>query len=289
MRSTEKHSVLFLCRKVYFQFRFTHYAEVGQRGLINKCGCEKALDIINHLSERNGFQTNGMKALGYTLTPFFRCKCEVPQSIASREEPVVFVCNHYEIFGPFAIVLSLPLRFRLWANSIVVDPLNHIDSMIVGTQHIFPFLSENAARKLLQSLTPVVERVVNRFKPIAVHREHLGKQRKAIEETVDAMLSGDNIVLFPETGYPAYSHGSVTEFYRSFALIGEFYRRKTGGSAAFCPIYVDKKHRRLQFGELVTYGKESAAVECGRIVDELRAQILQMAERALDQTTCLPS
>lgn len=247
------------------------------------------MEIVKRLSERNGFQAMGMKALGYTLMPFFRCRCEIPDSITSRKDPVVFVCNHYEIFGPFAVILSLPLRFRLWANSIVVEPMQYIDNMIIGTQHIFPFLSENAARRLLSFLAPMMERVLQSFKPVAVYRENLGKQRKAIEQTVDTMLEGENIVLFPETGYPSYSHGSVTEFYRSFALIGEFYRRKTGRNAAFCPIYVDKKHRKLQFGELVTYGQDKAAVECDRIVDELRSQLLQMAEQALNQPTCIPS
>lgn len=247
------------------------------------------MDIIEPLHKRYGFQTKGMQVLGYLLTPFFRCRCEVPRSIANSNDPVVFVCNHYEIFGPFAVVLSLPLRFRLWSNSIVVDPVQHIDSMIIGTQHIFPFLSEKAARKLLCVLAPMVERVLKNFQPIAVYRENLGKQMKAIDKTIDAMLEGDNIVLFPETGYPAYSHGSVTEFYRSFALIGEFYRRRTGGSAVFCPVYVDKKHRRLQFGELVTYGKDSASAECTRIVEELRSQILRMAEQTLPKLTSLPS
>ena len=247
------------------------------------------LDIINRLSKRNGFQTNGIKTLGYMLKPFFHCKCEIPQSIASRKEPVVFVCNHYEIFGPFAVALSLPLRYRFWTNSIIIDPTNYIERVSVGVRNTLPFLSENGAKKLLQFIAPLMKRVVSRFKPVVVYRDHLGKQRKAIAETVDALINGDNIVLFPEIGYPTFSKGSVTEFFRGFALIGEFYRRKTGGNAAFCPIYVDKKHRKLQFGELVTYGKDAATVECDRIVDNLRNQILQMAEQALNKSSQLPA
>ncbi len=245
------------------------------------------MDVIKPLNKRYGFQTKGMQALGYSLMPFFRCKCQVPQYIAGRNEPVVFVCNHYEIFGPFAIVLSLPLRYRLWINSIVVEPLQNIDNMIIGTQHIFPFLSEAAARKLLNLVAPAMERVIGRFRSIAVYRNHLGKQKHSIEKSVDAMLEGDNIVLFPETAIPAYSHGSVTEFFRSFALIGEYYRRKAGSSAAFCPIYVDKKNRSLRFGDLVYYGEGKASEECGRIVDELRGQLLRMAEQAQQRTVSL--
>ena len=193
----------------------------------------------------------------------------------------MFVCNHYEVFGPFAIVLSLPLRYRLWVNSIVVEPSKNIDKMIIGTQHIFPFLSANAARKLLAFLSRPMEWIIVNFEPLAVYREHLGKKMRSIEKSVDAMLAGNHIVLFPETAIPAYSHGSVTEFFRSFALIGEYYRRRTGGSALFCPIYVDKKRRCLRFGNLVSYGTGKPGEECGRIVDELHGQLLRMADEAL--------
>jgi len=239
------------------------------------------LEISPRLSERYGFEKKGMRMLGYVLTPFFRCKCEVPKHIADLDEPVVFVCNHYEIFGPFAIVLSLPFNCLYWINSFVVEATEYIDHLIVGAQHTFPFLSDHSARKLLEKVAPLIQRVLHNFRAIPVHHENLGRQMRSIQSSVDAMIEKDNIVLFPETAIPAYSHGSVTEFFRSFVLIGEYYRRKTGKSALFCPIYVDKKHRRLQFGELVRYGNEKASVECERIVQELRGQLLTMADAAL--------
>ncbi len=94
------------------------------------------------------------------------------------------------------------------------------------------------------------------------------------------MLKGDHIVLFPETAIPRYSDGSVTEFHRSFALIGEYYRRATGRLAAFCPVYVDKKRRQISFGEVVRYGRGEAVDECERVSRELRERIMEMAEHS---------
>ena len=239
------------------------------------------MEIVKPFTKRYGFETAGMKLLGCVLFPFFKCRCELPPMLARCDEPVVFVCNHYEVFGPVAVALSLPLRYRFWINAMVLEATQNIEYMIVGTRHAFPFLSEKAARKVLQTCTPVIERVLNRFRSLPVYHAHLGKQRRSIEKTVDAMQEGDHIVLFPETAVPAYSHGRVTEFYRSFALIGEVYRRRTGQSAAFCPVYVDKKHRKLCFGQLVHYGAEKASVECEKLVSELRKQLLLMADEAL--------
>lgn len=239
------------------------------------------MDIIKPLYKRNGFQTGGMRVLGYTLKPFFGCRCEVPQQIRDLSEPVVFVCNHYELFGPAAVALSLPLDYRVWSNSIVVNAKASVEKMIVGFRHTFPFLSENGARRVLNFIAPAVERVMGRFRPIAVYHDNLAMQKHAIEDSVNAMTEGSNIVLFPETALPKYSKGWVTQFFRSFALIGEYYRRQTGERPLFCPIYVDKKHRRLQFGEPVRYGAGKASVECGNLVENLHGQLMTMAETAL--------
>jgi hypothetical protein len=247
------------------------------------------LEIIKSLKNRCGFETKGMKALGYFLKPFFGCTCDVPDYIRELNEPVIFVCNHYELFGPAAVALSLPVKFRPWTNSIVVNATESVEKMIVGFQHTFPFLSENGARKALTALAPKLERVMGHFSPIAVYHDSLAKQMRAIDQSVDALLAGDNIVLFPETALPKYSKGRVTEFFRSFALIGEYYRRRTGGSAIFCPLYVDKKHRKLCFGQLVRYGQEKAVQECERIVHDTRSQILAMADQALGPLPALPA
>lgn len=232
-----------------------------------------------------------MKILGGILYPFFRCRCEVPDEIAGPNEPVVFICNHYEVFGPAAIALCLPLRSRFWINAMVLEATQNVDRMVEGTRHTFPFLSEKAARKVLEAFAPVIEQVMNHFRSLPVYHENLGKQRRTIEKTVDAMLEGDNIVLFPETGIPAYSHGRVNEFHRSFALIGEYYRRRTGKSAVFCPLYIDRKHRRFCFGQPVRYGNGKASAECDRIVTELRQQMLKMADTAIgpvvSETACV--
>ena len=238
------------------------------------------MKIVRRLKDRYGFQVRSNRVLGRLLSLFFRCRCDIPAHIAALEEPVVFVSNHYEIFGPLAMVTSLPLKYRMWSNSIIIDPVPHVERMIPGTRRALPVLTEGGARRLLRWLTPVWGRAVKHFEPIPVYREDMGLQRRSIRQTVDFMQAGDSILLFPETGIPTYSDGSVTAFFPSFALIGEYYFRQTGRRAAFCPVYIDKWRRRISFGTVVRYGGESAAEECRRIPRELRGQILAMAEAA---------
>lgn len=238
------------------------------------------MQIVRRRRDQYGFDTWGNRVLGALLTPFFRCRCKIPERIAALEEPVVFVCNHYEIFGPLAVVTSLPLRFRFWSHSIILEPTRHVEHMAPDAQRAMPFLTLKGARRLLKWITPVWERAFRRFDPIPVYKQDMGRQRGSIRRTVAYMCQGDHIVLFPENGLPHYSDGGVTPFYRSFTLIGEYYRRETGRQAAFCPVYIDKRGRRFCFGEVVRYGEGEAAEECERLSAQLRGQLLTMAEAA---------
>ena len=238
------------------------------------------MQIVRKRRERHGFQGWQNRALAWVLSPFFRCRCRIPEHLAILEEPVVFVSNHYEIFGPLAMVVSLPLKFRFWSNSIILEPTKHVEKMAADAQRAMPLLTLGGARRLLKWLTPVWERAYSYFDPIPVYKEDVGRQRASIRKSVDYMLRGDHIVLFPETAVPHYSNGSVTAFHRSFALIGEYYRRATGKQAAFVPVYIDKWRRRIAFGEVVRYGEGDPVEACERVSGAVRGQILAMAEAA---------
>ena len=228
------------------------------------------------LPERIGFETFGMRNLFRALFPFFHCRCSVPAERLG-DEPLVFVCNHYEIFGPLAVAVSLPVRFRLWMSNEMLEPERYVDKTALGLQHAFPMLSLERAKSLYLGLCPLTGKALHKLTPIPVHREDPSRIINTMRQTAEAMARGEHVVIFPEDGQPRYSNGSVTEFMQGFALVGEFYRRETGKDARFCPLYIDKRHRRLCFGDVVTYGRGNAIAESSRVSREIREQMLEMA------------
>lgn len=238
------------------------------------------VEIVRKRRERYGYAGWKNRALAWLLTPVFGCRCRIPAHIAALEEPVVFVSNHYEIFGPLAMAISLPLRFRFWSHNIILEPTQHVERMAPDVKWAMPILTLSGAERLLRWITPVWERAIRHFDAIPVSRVDAGRQRSVLRKSVEYMLAGDHILLFPEKGDPHYSDGSVTAFHRSFALIGEMYRRETGRQAAFCPVYIDKRRRDVSFGAVVRYGDGNAIDECERVSGALRAAILAMAEAA---------
>lgn len=235
------------------------------------------MDTHVPVKERYGFRSVPMRALLRLVQPFCYCRGQVPPHVAHSDKPVVFICNHYEIFGPLAVVSSLPVRFRLWANAAILDASSHVDKFIIGTQHVFPWMSEDTARRWITRFARAGEKLFHAFDPICVDREDPARLLSTMRESVRALQNGDSIVIFPETGLPHFAHGGVNEFYPGFAMLGEIYRRRTGQDVCFCPLYIDKKSRRLLFGQLVTYGELPATEEYRRVADDVRGQMLALA------------
>ena len=66
--------------------------------------------------ERPGFDTRTMRWLYRVLYPFFHCRVNLPAELRDSEEPVVFIGNHYNVFGPVSFILSMPVVARAWIN-----------------------------------------------------------------------------------------------------------------------------------------------------------------------------
>lgn len=235
------------------------------------------MDTHVPLRERYGFQHPAMRLLARMAQPFCYCRGQVPPQVAEGDAPTVFICNHYEIFGPLAVITSLPVKFRVWMNEACINATTNVDKLILGTQHVFPWMSEERARRLMRFTARAGEKLFGAFDPISVDREDPTRLMATMRASVKALENGDSIVIFPETGVPHFAHGGVNEFYHGFAMLGEIYRRRTGKDVQFCPLYIDKKKRALRFGEPVVYGDLPPSEEYRRVSDAVRGQMLALA------------
>lgn len=214
------------------------------------------------LRRRNGMEHLTMRVLCRSLAPFMRCRCDPVENLP--QEPLIFCCNHYEMFGPIAAALSLPVRFKFMMNADLLKPGENMEDLLTGVRKAMPLLSERQIRRLYAIVSPRAERAFRQLDPIPVS-EGLSNVIAEMDRATREMQAGNSIVIFPECGVPSYSIGSVTEFREGFAIIGEFYRKRTVKDAVFCPAYIDKWEKRIHFGELVTYGNAPVREECAKV------------------------
>ena len=230
------------------------------------------------LKNRQGFQEKGMRFLYRVLRPFFHCRVHIPRELRESEEPIVFIANHYNVFGPLSFVVSVPLNYRIWINSELVDEEEARKGLEPGVKRLLPFLSDRASNWVSGKLLKLVMYALTHVGMIPVDRKDASKLLSTMRQSIAALQEGQNLLIFPETGFPEYSLTSVTPFFSGFATLGRLYHRRTGKALRFCPCYIDEQHYQIRLGEMVTYDPDAEPnEETERVSEELNRRIREMA------------
>ena len=233
------------------------------------------------MRHRPGFETRAMRWTYRVLYPFFHCRVNIPKELADSEEPVVFIANHYNCFGPVSFVISVPLVSNIWINEELVKPEMAAEAFLPGTKKLFPFFTEHQAERFSRWIGGIAVRALNRFGMIPVNRNKPSTLISTMRKSIQALEEGHNLLIFPEVGLPEYSLTSVTPFFPGFATLGRLYHRKTGKRLWFCPCYIDEQHRQIHFCDMVTYDPEAEnpAEETERVSEECNLRIREKAAK----------
>lgn len=231
------------------------------------------------MRHRPGFQNAAVRWLYRILYPYFHCRVNLPEELKKSEEPVVFIANHYDVFGPVSFILSMPLVSAVWMNEDIITPETAIETCRPGVNKTFPFLGKRIRERIATLLGHFSCGLLKQFGCIPVDRNNPGKLLTTMRKSVAALEAGNNILIFPETGFPEYSLTSVTPFFSGFATLGRVYQRKTGKDLKFYPCYIDEQHHQIRLGEPEIYNPEAESMreETERVSDSLNARIREMA------------
>lgn len=232
---------------------------------------------IVSLKER--FVTSSTIAL---LRPFNRHKMvDLDHVRLDPENPVVFLGNHAEIYGPIASALCFPYPVRYWV----------IHKMMFNKKEVRAYLYENTFSK--KTYLPVFVRrllawylgwlsvnVMNALRAIAVYRDSPMKLRQTIRESVDALNNGENLMIFPEHPEGKYVKGGISELSPGFLMLAEAWWKKSGKKLRMMPVFANREKRTFTFGDEIVYEPENGyAAEQDRILKEAYEQLVGLSQR----------
>lgn len=265
-------------RSMHKLARFLHIREEGG----DNPSLEKQLEEVVVSRHRQPFFIRAFMAV---LRPCFRHKLQGVERIAQDENnPIVFLCNHGEIYGPVAAMLYIPVPVRPWV----------ISNMTTNVQEVAEYLYKYTFGPMtwLGPLRMTVSRLLGRLsvwamrqlEAIPVYRHKPRELMTTFRRSVEAMEAGDNLLIFPEnpdaTEIPGYQQGGMGDMFRGFPMLAQVYYHRTGKRCRFLPMYAHKGLRTLSFGEFILYDPDAdPMVERDRIVDEATRQMREMAAR----------
>ena len=235
---------------------------------------KKQLDDVVVKKHKNRF---GVKLIVLLLRPLYYHRVRGLENTAGYEEgQLVLVCNHGELYGPVVTNLYVPISFRPWCISSMMEKDVIVRYIYENTLVRQKWLPNFLKMPLTRLICPVCLWVFNSLEAIPVYRGNPRELLKTFRLTIEAMQAGDNILVFPERGeaeapgQKGYVSEGVGDLYTGFAMIAPAYYQKTHKRAVFLPIYASKHLRTLTFGRAVEYNPDTPATEEKlRIVSEL--------------------
>ena len=249
---------------------------------------KKQLDEVVVAKHKNRY---GVKLIMLLLRPLYYHKVLGKENAAGYEEgSLVLVCNHGELYGPVVTNLYVPISFRPWCISSMMEKdciVRYIyDNTLVRQKWLPGFLK----MPLTRLLRPLCLWVFGSLEAIPVYRGNPRSLMKTFRMTVEAMQAGDNILVFPERGdavepgQKGYVTEGVGDLYTGFAMLGPAYYAKTHKRAVFLPIYASRHLRTLTIGKGIRYDPEAPATqEKLRIVHELQTSMEAMYAIELEE------
>ena len=259
--------------------RFLHLQEEGG----SNATLEEQLQQKVIGKHRQPFGTRALKAVIRTL---YRHELRGAENIrAESANPIVFLCNHGEMYGPVVSVCYLPVAVRSWSIDKVMGDVDEVTAYIYKytfsqVKWLPPPLRHPVARLAARLLCWCLRQLES----IPVYRDSPGRLMKTFRASVEALQAGDNLLIFPENpnaegedhGYEASGLG---EFFSGFTMLAPLYWRRTGKRCRFLPMYANKQSRVIAIGTEIVWDPDADSHdETERIVREAREQMTRMME-----------
>ena len=179
--------------------------------------------------------------------------------IQKPDEPVVYVCRHLNMHGPYTTLKRLPFDVHPMIIHMYFDRKKTVDHM---TQYTFAERYGKKPRKFnlaAHVMSWIAPPLMQSLQGVPVYREST-KSISTIKCALKYLLQGDSLIIYPDVDYTG-SYEKPSEIYDGFLFIGELYFKKTGKLLRFVPLIIDEQTRQICEGEPVTlcnYRKEGA-------------------------------
>ncbi|MCL1803806.1 MAG: hypothetical protein FWG30_09260 [Eubacteriaceae bacterium] len=188
-------------------------------------------------------------------------------------DPVIYIGHHQNTKGAIRLMAWLDNPVRLWMLSVFFDKKSCFDHYSHYTLTERKGLNKANARALAAIYTAYVPRLAKSMRAIPVYRNSIRAMNVTIKDSVEALCSGESILLFPDIDYTSES-GSIGELYTGFINIDKHYYAQKGEHIRFVPLVANLATKKIIYGNAsVIRDGESFIEEKKRVIAELQNEM----------------
>lgn len=210
--------------------------------------------VYEEPKEQEGFYGSYARFGKWLLRTFSR---KFSTDVLQPKEPVVYVCRHLNMHGPFATLKWLPFDVHPMIIHMFFDRKKTVEHM---TQYTFAERYGKKPRKFSLAahvMSWVAPPMMRSLQGVPVYRN--GTQAIAtLKSGLKYLLKGESLIVYPDVDYTG-NYGKPSEIYEGFLYMGELYHKKTGKTLRFIPLTIDDEKRQIHSGSpvvLLNYRQE---------------------------------
>jgi len=192
----------------------------------------------------------------------YRVNCLPPK------EPCVYVARHLDLRGPITAIKWFDFDFHPMVFSVFFTKREcyrqYADYTFTkrhgkksGGFNLKAYFASRAVVPLVKGIGAV-----------PVYRDR--GTFKTFKAELDCLLKGESVMVYPDIDYTAPAD-KISDIYEGFIFIGEYYKKKTGKSLSFVPIYINDEKLTVYEGTPVT--ADDFASDKERVATYLKAAI----------------
>lgn len=163
--------------------------------------------------------------------------------ITEPAEPVVYVCRHLNMHGPYTTLKTIPFHVHPLIIHVFFDRKTTVKHM---TEYTFSARYGRKARKFSLAahvMSWIAPPLMHSLQAVPVYRNS-SQSIKTIKQGLKYLLKNESLIVYPDIDYTG-NYGKPTEIYDGFLLLGDMYYKKTGKRLPFVPLVIDDEARTV--------------------------------------------
>lgn len=197
-----------------------------------------------------------IRALAKVFIPKYK------STVISPEEPTVYVCRHLNMRGPITTIVSLNFHVHPMILSCFFDK-----DECYKQYAEFTFTERQGKKRKKRNFkayvaSRFVPRIMKSLGGIPVYRGTDTRSMQTMRNSLSYLEKGESVIVYPDIDYTA-GYETESEIYEGFLLLGQLYKRNTGKSLRFVPLYIDDADKCIKEYECITiddFRKERSTV-----------------------------
>ena len=163
--------------------------------------------------------------------------------VTERREPVVYVCRHLNMHGPFVTLKWLPFHVHPMILHVYFDKEKTVKHM---TEYTFSARYGKKPKKFSLAahvMSWVSPPMMHSLQGIPVYRNGISSI-STLKTGLKYLLKGESLIVYPDIDYTG-NYEKPSEIYDGFLMLGDMYYKKTGKALTFVPLLIDDDNHRI--------------------------------------------